>query len=293
MGPFSEIICIRAGFRVALATVLLLSCDEKQNETAPPTEPWLKEEAERKHDVAPSRIRYQLHPGASLTIALPTRRSKPTGRLTRVRGYVDFDVKELARSKGHIAVDLDSLEMNNLPRPEKAELEARAPELYSTATKEALEWLGLGEHVTAKERRQNGTAVFEFDSLRALSHPSARTGSLRKSKGPRHVRQVYATADGELSMRGLAVRRQFPTTLLFHFPDEQSQLPDNVEVTLRSGATIPLAEYEIVPRGPDGHENARRRDLIGEIVGSQVKVTGTLEFSRPGVSPTPESNEKP
>lgn len=273
--------------------LLLPSCEQKETKSETPTEPWLKDEAEREHSEAPSRLRYQLDSGATLSLTLPTRGTKPTGRFSRLRGYAEFNVEELALSRGRIAVELDSLEMDNLPKPDDPSTEQENPELYRDATREALRWLGLGENVAQETRLEHQVAVFEFGSLRSLSHTSAHTGSLRKTAGSGRARQVYATADGELSLRGLAVQRQFPTTLLFVFPDSETKVPDSVEVTLRSGVTVPLSEYEIVPRGPDGHENAKRLGLIGSIVGSQAKIIGTLKFTRSGLSPAGKGHDSP
>ncbi len=291
MGAFSSqfwaVVSPAAALLVALGASLLVGCEEKQDTEAAPTEPWLKDEAERNRKEAPSQVRYQLEPGAHLSITLPTRGSKPTGRLSRVEGYVDFDLKDLARSHGRIVVSLSRLEMENLPTPKDAETKDRAPELYDDATLEAQRWLGLGEDVAADVRTERGRAVYEFDSLRSLSHQSAHIGSIRKSEKPGKNRQVYATSDGELSLGGLSVKRQFSTTLLFHFLEED-EVPDSIVVTLRAGVVIPLSEYEIVPRGPDGHENAQRKSLIGDVVGSRVTVQGSLRFVRPGAGPEVE-----
>jgi hypothetical protein len=175
--------------------------------------------------------------------------------------------------------------MNNLLPPDKAEKLAEAPELYSDATGEALRWLGLGAEVSDELKHENSLAVFQVNSLRGLSHPSARTGSLRSAPTGGTNRQVAATAEGELSLRGFSVSRSFATTLLFHYPSDSADLPDSATVTIRSGAVIPLAEYEIAPRGPGGSLDTKKGALLGTWVGQRAHVTGTLFLSRAGVSP--------
>lgn len=271
---------IQSVLALSVLTLLVsLACEEKQEEAAP-TKPWLRDEAERKRDDSSLPIRFQIAPEASLSIALPTRHKKPVGTLSRIEGHVDFDLKELARSSGRIHVDLSALQMDNLPPPKKVEEPEEAPELYNDATGEALRWLGLGAGVSARERREHAVAVFHFESLRALSHKSASVGALTRSPTGGTTRQVFATAEGELSLRNFSVSRSFSTTLKFHFPTSEAKVPDSVEVTIRRGAVVPLAEYEIAPRGPDGNLDAKRAGLLGDVVGSQVRVTGSLLFTR-------------
>lgn len=257
-----------------------LACEQKREETAP-TKPWLKDEVERESVKAAVRTRFEVTPASSLSISLPARRSRPTGRLKGISGYVDINMSDLAQTSGQIHFLLPSLEMDNLPAPEKTDVEPLrgATQLYTDATAEALRWLGLGTKVPAKLREEHASAVFEFDSLRALSHSSARQGAPRSSPSG-SMRQVFATAEGELSLRGFSVSRSFATTLEFHFPTADAELPDSLVVTLRAGAVIPLSEYQIAPRAPDGTLDTGKTSLLGNLVGNQVHVTGTLSFKR-------------
>lgn len=271
---------------------MLLSCEEKQTNEAP-TKPWLRDEAKQSKDKSPVRIRFQVAPESSLSVALPTRKSRPVGTLSGVDGYVDFDLKDLVQTSGRIHVDLPSLQMVNLPPPSKAEAIGHAPELYNDATGEALRWLGLGAGVSQKDRKDNSVGAFQFDSLRSLSHPSAHVGALRRSKTGGAVRQIIATAEGELSLRGFSVSRSFATTLQFHFPSTDAKLPDSVEITIGKGAVVPLAEYEIAPRGPSGNLDAQKSGLLGDLVGRDVHVTGSLFLSRVGAATEAQKSKIP
>lgn len=255
------------------------ACDDKP-EAEPPTKPWRRDETQAAETEAPVRIRFEVTPETKLQVALPTRRSKPTGSLSTVRGYVDFDLKDLTKSSGQIVVALDSLHMENLPTPEKTATTLDAPELYTDATGEALRWLGLGNGVSPSARAAHLSATFAFGSLRSLSHPSAHSGALKQTTGGGITRQVLATAEGDLSLRGFSVQRSFATTLVFHFADSDEPWPDSVQATLKGSAVIPLSEYEIAPRGPDGNLDTRKNAVLGDLVGRDVHVTGTLHLRR-------------
>jgi hypothetical protein len=176
--------------------------------------------------------------------------------------------------------------------PSKKEAEERKafPRSDAAAQVVALNWLGLGEGVPEDARTQNKFAVFEISSLRDLSHPSAHTGALRKGEGEGQTRQVYATAEGELSLRGFSVQRQLPVTLLFHYSKKETShdIPGAIEVTLRPNARVPLSEYDIQPRGPAGSVISEQLELIGREVGSVATILGTLELRK--VGPSGKSN---
>jgi len=158
-----------------------------------------------------------------------------------------------------------------------------ADAFHSSTTLEALRWLGLGEKVAAGEREKNKSAIFEFHSLRSLSHQNSSAGALVKvdssAKEGAYRRQVHATFDGELSLRGFSVKRTVPATLLFDIPDKNAP-PRTIEVRLRGNVTVPLSEYEIAPRGPEGHLISEKQSLLGKEVGNLVQVTGSLELEK-------------
>lgn len=283
MGPISALSCSGRVIRVFVLGVTALSvspgCDEKP-QVEPPTKPWRRDDARGAEVPTNVRTRFEVTPDTKLEFSLPTRRSKPSGTLSTVGGHVDVDLKDLTKSSGRIVVALDSLQMENLPTPTKTSSRGDALELYTDATGEALRWLGLGSGVAQATRAAHSSATFAFDSLRGLNHPSAKAGALKHSTEGGSTRQVLATVEGDLSLRGFSVRRNFATILHFHFPDSQDESPDSVRVSLKGSAVIPLSEYEIAPRGPDGSLDTRKNAILGEQVGRDIHVTGTIHLKR-------------
>jgi polyisoprenoid-binding protein YceI len=261
------------GYSLCITTVLVaLACKRKSSDEITPTEPWLKEDANRRAKTAPAFARYSVRPGSTLAFSLPTRTHKPGGLLHGIHGHVDLDPRDLAKSHGLVTFDLRELKMNEV-------------ELSVNATSEALRWIGLGDNVSLRDVERNKSAAFEFHSLRSLSHPSVHLGTLVRTEshaadqGTR--RQIQATLDGDLTIRGLSVKRSIPVTLLFALSDKDA-LPSTIEVRLRGSVSVPLSEYEIAPRGPEGHLISEKQNLLGKEVGSQVQVTGALELEKTG-----------
>jgi hypothetical protein len=188
-----------------------------------------------------------------------------------------------------VRIDLTQLEMDaptrakrKLKKEDEALFEVAFPASAAAATESALNWLGLGEEVKPDDQNKNRSAVFEFHSLRELSHSSAHTGALRTGEGATQVRQVYATAEGELSIRGLSVERQLPLLLRFFYPEKSSahSVPTSIEVGLRPNMRVPLEEYEIEPRGPSGSTLSEQLRLLGRSVGSSADVRGTVLWKK-------------
>lgn len=296
MGPFSATTLLQPCRQMLLAATLLSApfllgaCEDEQDKAEQPTEPWRKDEVEREANNAASRVRYRVEPGALLSVSLKTRKSNPIGQFDEISGYVDFDLRDLSKSRGRIQVELDSLSMQNLS-PEiltdDDDIDSGLKVLVTDASGEALRWLGLGAEVDAEAKHDGKAAVFEFESLRALSHTSARAGARRKKDSAGERRQVYATANGELAMRGLSVGRRLATTLHFDYPEEAQRdaLPERVTVTLRRSMSVPLAEYDIVPRGPKGNEVVMKRDWLGRWIGTSAKISGSVSLEKVGAPP--------
>lgn len=286
-----------ARLAVLLLSTCFAACDrDSQDEQPERTEPWRKDQTEEGIAAQAVLSRYQVTPDQVLRFELPGRKAKPSGTLRGITGEVDVALRQLQLTRGTLRIDLTQLEMDapaekkSTPAKREAKETHSLPSSRSAATATAREWLGLGEDVPESERTKNKFAVFEIASLRDLSHPSAHTGARRKSEGKGQTRQVYATAEGELSLRGFSVERQLALTLSFHYSDQAlaEEVPTSIEVALRPNARVPLSEYDIQPRGASGSVISEQLDLIGREVGSVATILGTIELRK--VGPAGKSN---
>lgn len=286
------------GSFVALCTLHLTGCKEETAQKPEPTQPWLKEDAAAGERERSQAHRFVVAPGQSLELALPGRQGKPTGTLHGITGEFDVTLGELARTSGTLRIDLTELVMNApeaKKRDRKTEEKGQPSEDLSAeqVTRLGLNWLGLGSEVSAEDRTKNRSAVFEVQSLRALSHPAASSGALRKGTGEELVRKVQATAEGELSLRGLSVQRQLRVALHFRYEGKggKDQLPQAIEVELRPSARVPLNEYEIAPRSAAGNLLSEELAVLGKTVGSAADIRGSivLHLSPPAPAKKPLS----
>lgn len=278
-----------------LSFLLLLTsgCDKKKpDETPEPTVPWKKEERPGKGSERQLAV-FEIAPNQSLEFDLPTRRSKPGGKLWGISGNLNIDLQKLEASSGELAVDLRRLEFVVPPLKPAAkkkaakdvdEPRARGIEDWDSIdwSGEARRWLYLGSKVSAAERDRAALARFTIHSLRDLSHPGASSGARLSSKSAEglEIRQVRVTAIGELSWRGLSVHREVPLVLRFQFesPLSDGSTPVALEVGLHGNLLVPLAEYEIEPRDEAGHSQSNEQKLIGQVVGSNTRIRGELQL---------------
>lgn len=274
------------GLAVCAAT---LGCKEEKPQEPERTEPWRKDDTEQGERALEALTRFRIDPGQHLEFSVPTRKTKPTGSLAGITGEVDVALRHLPLTSGTLRIDLNELAMDAPAPTKKSPPSASSPSpapfeppvTAEDATRLAKNWLGLGKDVTAEERTKNRSAVFEIQSLRALSHVTPHTGALRKSEGGEQTRQVLATAEGELSLRGYTVARQIEVTLLFHYSGAAAPgvVPRAVEVSLRPTLRVPLAEYRVEPRDESGNVLSEQLDLVGKIIGSQATITGKVQLS--------------
>jgi len=248
-----------------------LACNEEPEKELP-TEPWKKTDTADASQEKNTSATYVVAPDAQLKLEVPGKSGRPAGFLRGVTGQLELDLDELAHVNGELKFDLGQLVMLDVPPgKKKRKKSAPLPPVSAQWTSEALRWLG-------KSSDERG-ATFRIDSARALSHPRAAMGPLRKSEALGRVRQVYATADGRLTIRGLSVARQIPLLVRFEFPEgEASPIPKRVEVLIRNSARIPLAEHEIEPRDESGHAISEQKKLLGREVGNTARVSGSLIF---------------
>ena len=280
--------------RVAFLSFFLLGstgCERKKETTIERTEPWRRDQ-ENGEEAQVDYVEYVAMPGLSLSFKVPTRRTKPEGKLHGIRAKIRLDPGQLQFVEGQIEIDLAQIEMNDgvpLPKPARSSSELD-PELEktllsSTWTQQAKNWLGIVHE--GKIDADASLATFKIESARDLSHPRADAGAVREvdSQGSRHrhARQVNATAVGSLTMRHISVARSVPVRVVFFYDDEQvtrSSVPDAMEIELRGPFSVPLSEYEIEPRDGAGNTLSRLVPVVSRFVGSTVLLSGTLHFSK-------------
>lgn len=283
--PFSRRFA-RFGRRIALISLTascFFACKNGEEEPEARTEPWKKESSQEEKLQANKKVLYRVAPGQLLHFELPGKKARPEGAISGLSGQLSVDLNALEFVEGQLEFDLRQLRI----APDSARLTASkrnrppsdAPDSYD-GTLLAQQWLGLGAR--APDREQLAQASFVVRSARALSHPSAHAGAHRKreDKKPGEARKVFVTAVGELKMRGLSVDRHIQLTLHFIYPEKavRGSVPEKITASLRGNIHVPLAEYEIKPRDAAGHVISDQLSLLGKVLGTVAKVSGTIEL---------------
>ena len=274
-------------FLIAPFFPAIFSCDNPKMEEPERTEPWKKEAEDVPSDQSTKKRMFQVAPGQILQFELPGRQARPEGAVGGISGHILVNLNALQFVSGELHFDLQQLRV--VPESTRPSLkkkngtangsETTASEPYD-GTKLAHQWLGLDAQVPHHEK--NRRATFVIESARDLSHPNAYSGALRKPEdgAAGEVRQVYLSAVGQLKMRGLSVDRLISLTAKFYFPKstKRGSVPSKISISLRGATHVPLAEYEISPRDAAGHVISEQLDLLGPVIGSVAKMSGTIEF---------------
>lgn len=244
--------------------------------SAEPTEPWPAPAAAPPEpaDEPDSHARrgYRVQPGSIVRVSLPAKEEKPAGSFRIVRGLLEIDLVDLARSRGTIEVDLGSVLM---------EADGAREERQHTA--QARNWLHLGASRPDAEIERVRFARFVVSSLERLSHPAPHLGNrLAPEPDPDapggasgERRRVALTVTGELELNGLRVRRTARAQLDFHYPAAATPglPPTRVRLSSVQPLVVPLAEHEIQPRDAHGRLAASELDLLGRVVGRNAQIS--------------------
>ena len=226
-------------------------------------------------------IDLSIRAGEAVAVVGPSGSGKTTllrllnGTLPPTRGEVLVDLKEI-----RMEATADRLQKKAKKKRKDGEEE---PPLFppdTNWTDEAHRWLGLGRRMDDAKLQENSKALFKFTSLSDVSQMSAHLGGRKKKEDGGEIRKVYATGQGELSLRGFSVQRSLPVTVFFHYSDKASQraVPESIEVVLRRDFRVPLSEYDIEPRDDSGRTITGRWKALGRLVSDTARITGSLHF---------------
>ena len=250
----------------AFATLALLAgaCKDKPRPQEDRTEPWLRKPSPSLSQ--PRVVKFKLTETSSMRFSVPTRKTKPSGKFSKLRGSLSVDLNDLSRTRGQIDVDLSSVEMLD------------GDFRQGPWTIEAKNWLGLGEKRNAHQLKKNRWARFEIASVSDLSASTPSAGrKLRASKaknfGPEifEVREVRLRAIGNLTMRDYRVKLAAQLRCRFGFKKKWSD-PVTLEVENRRPVFVSLPAYGIRPRDAAGRANTEEGKEWSKKVGKEARV---------------------
>ncbi len=267
---------------VIAAAVALTSCS-KHDKTAEPahTAPWRARPAPSA--ARPSlAVRYTIQPQGRASFTLEAKKATPSGALRVARGELRVDLLDLSKTRGTVSMDLASVLMG-------ADADAGDAE---EPTRQAKNWLDVGDNVPEAERARRRWASFRIESIEHATADAAYKGRRVKASelspdggesadageggaSAREIRRVDLTATGELLIHGYKAEQSVRLRALFEFPAKAGPgvRPQRIVLRTLHPLRVALAAHDIKPRDSEGVFVSEGMKLLGVSVGRQARVS--------------------
>jgi hypothetical protein len=242
------------------------------------------------------RTRYEVAPVSRVAIELGTKQGAVHGTLRLLRGEIELDSLELARSRGEIRVDLATLGMHAEDSLDR-----------SRYTAQAQNWLDIGASRPEAERARLRWARFTLTELRELSAASVQEGRLLKTvpalepnllallrdpdagaepmaMASGELRAVDVIAEGELTVHEFKATYSAPLRAVFEYGAGQrghaAGVPERISIRSPTPLVVSLKVHDVKPRDSTGVFLARDVGLIGSKLASDARVWVDLALLR-------------
>jgi hypothetical protein len=177
-----------------------------------------------------------------------------------VDGSLELDLSALDKSHAEFWVDLGSLELDAADAGPSDRRDA------------ALNWMGLGQSVSAAQREHLARASFKLEGLEGSG--GKRFSDLRRTRGEKvGQRRVTVNARGQLALLGVRAPTNVSLEVEFETGDDEKSPPERLLVRTQKPITLPLSTFGIEPRDARGTLLARELTLLGSEVGKNARVT--------------------
>ncbi len=269
---------------VAVATILALSACSKHRDDAPAplhTAPWRASPVTSGAPHASDVVAYAIESRGSARFELKAHDATPRGELRVARGELSVDLMDLAKTRGHVEMDLGSVAID-------AEGDGGRDVQQSQV---AQDWLDVGQDRPEAARERVRWARF---TIRSVDHASAdaadrghvvKRGSLPAlgdtedagdaGNQAREVRSVDLIANGDLELHGFRVERSLKLRALFEYaaPAVAGARPQRIVIQTRSPFVVSLQVHDIKPRDAKGVFVAEGMKLLGSKIGKDARVS--------------------
>jgi len=268
---------------LVIAVCLALGACSKHDKAPAPvhTAPWRA--APAPSAARPSlAARYIIRPRGRASFTLKAKKATPSGALRVARGELRVDLLDLSKTRGTVGMDLASVVMD-----EDADAgDAEGP------TRQARNWLDVGDNVPEAERARQRWASFRIESIDHTTADAAYEGRRVKASeltpdaghsadageggAPAgEIRRVDLTATGKLLLHGYQAEQRVRLRALFEFPGKAGPAVRPQRIVLRSlrPLRVALAAHDIKPRDSEGVFVSEGMKLLGVSVGRQARVS--------------------
>ncbi len=282
---------------VLLAAALTLAACSKHDKAAAPAHsaPWRAKPAPSAVARASLMVRYAIEPRGRASFTLKAKKGAPSGALRVARGTLEVDLLDLSKTRGTVGMDLASVQMDAAdpgvaPGPGTAAADLEDP------SRQAKDWLAVGDNVPEAERARQRWASFRIESIDHTSASAAYLGRRVKASelspdagvtepeagdagdagAPRHeIRAVDLVATGKLLVHGVEAEHTVQLRALFDFPGKPGPKlrPSRIALRTRHPLALSLAAHDIKPRDSEGVFVAEGMKLLGVSVGRTARIS--------------------
>jgi hypothetical protein len=186
-------------------------------------------------------------------VELPGVAERITADASATDGSIDLVASDLARSRGHVRVDLATLTTTTF-RSDKDK----------TQTKHARTWL----EVQVGDRTNEGMRFAEF-AIRSVDviGDSNLAALVPEEHGGEDQRKVALILHGELLIHGHKVPKDAPVGVVFHYPAGApvGGRPTRIEIASTQPMRIVLREHDVRPRDPAGQVLEWTTSLLSKV----------------------------
>lgn len=272
---------------ILIAVLSLAACSKHDKSPAPAhTAPWRARPAPSAAHASLS-ARYTIEPRGRASFTLRAKKATPKGALRVARGELTVDLLDLSKTRGTVSMDLASVAM-------EANLDAGDAE---EPTRQARDWLDVGDNVPEAERARRRWASFRIESIERTTADAAYEGRHVKASElapdggsagadaaadageggapPHDIRRVDLTARGGLLVHGFEAKHSVRLRALFEFPGKAGPgvRPDRIVIRTLHPLRLSLQAHDIKPRDSEGVFVSEGMKLLGVTVGRRARIS--------------------
>jgi hypothetical protein len=217
---------------------------------------------------------FVIDPKGQTSIAMPAPKENIKAITEASAGSIDVDLLNVANTRGEVKIDLTTLSTHTFRNADDA-----------SQTKHALNWLEVGDIVTADVKEANRWVVYAIRSIEGASATDV-SKVVPVTRGGEDLRIVTLTAKGDLLLHGHKVEnREAKLEARLHYPAGAAadSKPSFIELKSTEPLRVTLAEHDVKPRDTFGKLATQGLDILGTKVAKIADVNIDLRAA-PGTN---------
>jgi hypothetical protein len=217
---------------------------------------------------------FVIDPKSKTSISMPAPKENIKAITEAAAGSVDVDLMNVSNTRGEVKIDLLTLSTHTFGNKDDA-----------AQSKHALNWLEVGDLVTADVKEANRWVVYAIRSIEGASATDV-SKVVPIAEGGDDVRVVTLNAKGDLLVHGHKVEnREAKLEARLHYPSgaAPTSKPSFIELKSKEPLRVTLAEHDVKPRDTFGKLATEGLEILGTKVAKVADVNIDLRAT-PGAN---------